>query len=155
MCDRARPYDLAREVALRLYWKKWLRQDERSLQQIEARVFTIPQNQNGTVNTQESSALNEPWPNIAITVAPQIPSDRLLSLQALGNAVIVNAPDIVRPHLVYFYTVSCLHGSGTNDGWDPLKTTILQEPYCDDLIRHWVYAVSAPGYAVAAISMGF
>src|SRR5256714_4089846 len=33
MCDRARPYDLAREVALHLYWKKWLRQHERSLQQ--------------------------------------------------------------------------------------------------------------------------
>src|SRR2546430_9151504 len=105
MCDRARPYDLAREVALRLYWKKWLRQDERSLQQIEARVFTITQNQNGTVNTQESSPLNEPLPTIAITVAPQIPSDRLLSLQAQGNTVIVNAPDIVRPHLVYFYIV--------------------------------------------------
>ena len=33
MCDYARPYDLAREVALHLYWKKWLRQHERSLQQ--------------------------------------------------------------------------------------------------------------------------
>src|SRR5437667_6108213 len=33
MCDRTRPYDLAREVALHLYWKKWLRQHERSLQQ--------------------------------------------------------------------------------------------------------------------------
>lgn len=122
---------------------------------IEARVFTITQNQNGTANTQGSSSLDEHWPTIAITVAPQIPSDRLLSLQAQGNNVIVNAPDIVRPHLVYFYTVNCLHGSGTNDGWDPLKATVLQEPSCDDPIRHWIYAVSAPGYAIAAISMGF
>ncbi|MDQ2906253.1 MAG: hypothetical protein M3Y81_22255 [Chloroflexota bacterium] len=122
---------------------------------IEARVFTITQNQNGTINTQGSSPLDEHWPSIAIIVAPQIPSDRQLSLQAQGNNVIVNAPGSVRPHLVYFYTVNCSHGSGTNDGWDPLKTTILQEPYCDDLIRQWIYAVSAPGYAIAAISMGF
>lgn len=122
---------------------------------IEARVFTITQNQNGMDNPQASSQLNEHWPGIAITVVPQIPSDRLLSLQAQGNNVIVHAPYIVRPHLVYFYTVNCLHGSGTNDGWDPLKATILQEPYCDDPIRHWIYAVSAPGYAIAAISMGF
>ncbi len=122
---------------------------------IEARVFTITQNQNGTVNAQGSSPLDEHWPTIAIPVAPQIPSDRLLSLQAQGNNVIVNAPDIIRPHLVYFYTVNCSHGSGTNDGWDPLKVAILQEPYCDDPIRHWIYAVSTPGYAIAAISMGF
>jgi hypothetical protein len=112
------------------------------------------QTQNGIVTTQGNSPLAESWPTIAIVVASQIPSDRLLSLQAQGNNVIVSAPDIVRPYLVYFYTVNCLHGSGTNDGWDSLKTTILQEPSCDDPIRHWIYAVSAPGYAIAAISMG-
>ncbi len=120
---------------------------------IQAKVFTITQNQNGTVNPQGSSPLDERWSSGAITVAPQIPSDRLLSLQAQGNTVRVNAPDIVRPHLVYFYTVNCVHGSGTNGGWNPLKATLLQEPYCDDPIRHWTYVVSAPGYAVTAISM--
>src|SRR5437588_651946 len=31
-CDRWRTYDLAMEMALHLYWKKWLRQDGRSSQ---------------------------------------------------------------------------------------------------------------------------
>jgi hypothetical protein len=120
---------------------------------IETRVFTIPQNQHGTINTQGPGQVDD-WSAIALTVAAQIPSDRLLSLQAQGNTVKVNVSASMRPHLVYFYTVTCMHGSGTNDGWEPLKATILPEPYCDDPLRHWTYAVSAPGYAIAALSMG-
>ncbi len=122
---------------------------------VDVRISTITQSQNGTLYTQGNSLLAGHWPAIAITVAPQIPSDRQFSLQSQGNDVIVNAPSGIRPQLVYFYTVNCLHGSGTNDGWDTLKATILHEPYCDDPLRHWMYAVSAPSYAIAAISMGF
>jgi hypothetical protein len=118
----------------------------------EVRVAIATRDQNGVTNISGNSSLDG---RVAITVSPQIPSDRLISLQTQGNDVIVNAPAAVRPHLVYFYTVSCAHGSGTNDGWDPLKSTTLHEPYCDDFLRHWIYAVSAPGYAIAAISMGF
>ncbi|SRR5579883_35508 len=121
----------------------------------EARLFASAQKQNGTSNTQKLSALDQRWPAIAITVAPQIPADRQLSLQAQGSTLAVNAPDSVRPRLVYFYMVNCADGGGTNENWQPLKTTVLQEPSCNDLFRHWIYAVSAPGYAVAAVSMGF
>lgn len=121
----------------------------------EVRVGTVTHDQNGLTSIHNSQALDGQWPTLAITVSPQIPSDRQFSLQTRGNDVIVNAPEKVRPHLVYFYTVSCMHGSGTNGGWEPLHATTLQEPYCDDAFKHWVYAVSAPGYAVTAASMGF
>ena len=120
---------------------------------MDARASTLTLNTDGTVSSQGSSPLAERWPTIAIQVTPWVPSNRLLSLQTQGNTVIVNAPDSVRPHLVYYYTVNCLHGSGTNDGWDSLKVNVLHEPYCDDAMRHWSYAVSASGYAVAALSM--
>lgn len=122
---------------------------------LAVRVATATQGPNGVTNITGVSTLDRHWPTVAILVSPQIPSDRFFSLQAQGSNVLVNAPDAVRPHMVYFYTVNCLHGSGTNDGWDPLKTTVLQEPGCDDSIRHWIYAVSAPGYAIAALEMGF
>ena len=120
---------------------------------MDARASTLTLNSDGTVSNQGSRPLAEHWPSIAIKVTPQIPSDRLLTLQTQGNTVIVNAPDSVRPHLVYYYTVSCLHGSGTNGDWTSLKAKTLQEPYCDDPIRHWDYAVSASGYPVVAVSM--
>ena len=120
---------------------------------MDARASILTLNSDGTVNYQGSRPLAERWPTIAIQVAPQVPSNRFLSLQVQGNTVIVNAPDSVRPSLVYYYTVSCIHGDGTNAGWDTLKVNILHEPYCDDAIRHWDYAVGASGYAVAAVSM--
>lgn len=120
---------------------------------MDARASTLALNSDGTVSNQGSRPLAEHWPTIAIKVVPQIPSDRLLSLQTQGNTVIVNAPESVRPHLVYYYTVNCLHGSGTNVDWEPLKAKALQEPYCDDPIRHWDYAVGASGYPIVAVSM--
>ena len=120
---------------------------------MNASASTLTLNTDGTVSSQGSSPLAERWPTIAIQVTPWVPSNRLLSLQTQGNTVIVNAPDSVRPHLVYYYTVNCLHGIGTSDGWGPLKVNVLHEPYCDDAIRHWSYAVSTSGYAVAALSM--
>ena len=120
---------------------------------MDAKASTLTLNPDGNVNYQGSSPLAERWPSIAIKVSPQIPSNRLLSLQGQGNTVLVNAPESVRPSLVYYYTVSCLHGSGTNVEWQSLKAKVLQEPYCDDASRRWDYAVSASGYAVAALSM--
>jgi hypothetical protein len=114
----------------------------------------VPQ-QGNTVNAPESQPLKEHWPSIAINVAAQIPSDRLISLNALGNSVLVNAPDNARSQLVYYFTVNCAHGSGTTDAWFTLKGTSLGEPSCDDIFRHWIYSVSAPGYAIASISMNF
>jgi len=119
----------------------------------QVRISTLIKNQNGTPGTWQSSISSGEAVATAITVSPQIPSDRTILLERRGEDILVNAPASIRSHLLFFYTVSCLHGSGTNGTWEPLLTTKLSKPYCDDASRHWVYAVGAPGYAIASMAM--
>ncbi|HEU5227671.1 MAG TPA: hypothetical protein VFU49_07650 [Ktedonobacteraceae bacterium] len=119
----------------------------------QVRVSTLIKNQRGTTETWQSSTSNMHWPTIAIAVSPQIPSDRTILLDRQGEDILVNAPASIRSYLLFYYTVSCLHGSGTSMTWGPLHTTKLTKPYCDDASRHWAYVVGAPGYAIAFMTM--
>jgi hypothetical protein len=74
----------------------------------------------------------------------------------------INASLAARAHLAYIYTVTCnaVYGGTVGTGnfvWEPLATTIVQEPTCGDVGRQviqWSYAVSAPTYAIASGHMG-
>jgi hypothetical protein len=91
-----------------------------------------------------------------------MPADRHLTLQREGTQVQINAPRTARAHLYYIYTVTCHAFQGGTVGtgtfaWEPLSTTIVQEPNCGDYGRQviqWSYAVSAPGYAIASGHVG-
>jgi hypothetical protein len=103
------------------------------------------------------SPLDGQWPSIRMSVGAATPSDRQITLQREGTQVQISAPPAARAHLYYLYTVRCHEGSGTvytgNFWWEPLATTIVQEPNCGDYGRQviqWSYAVSSPGYAIAS-----
>lgn len=118
---------------------------------VGARFLTVKKdNAGGEVTMTGSSPLDGHWPVTHINVATKIPSDRILSLQQQGSHIIVHAPPSVQSHLVYLYSVRCTGGSGTNGQWTPLTTPAFQEPECSGLNKHWSFAVSAPGYAIAS-----
>lgn len=119
----------------------------------QVRIHTVIKNQNGTQGTWQISISSGHGLATSITMSPQIPSDRLILLDRQGEDILVNAPVSIRSRLLFFYTVSCLHGSGTSGAWGPLLTTKLSKPYCDDASRHWTYVVGAPGYAIAFMTM--
>lgn len=93
------------------------------------------------------------WPSLHIYVKPQIPVNRAISLHEQGTQVIVQAPAAARTHLLYRETISCDGYPGMDEGiadWSSLSTTHLSQPACPTAHKHWVYIVSAPGYAIAA-----
>jgi hypothetical protein len=110
----------------------------------------------GEETTIGSSPLDGHWPSIQINVTSQVPPDRMLSLQQQGSQVLINAPSAARRHLLYMYIVTCedFQGPGStatgNFFWESISTNILHEPGCPGKNVHWTYAVSAPGYAIAA-----
>lgn len=119
----------------------------------QVRISIPIKNQNSTPGAWQSSISSGEAVVTAITVSPQIPSDRVIPLDRQGEDILVNAPASIRSQLLFYYTVSCLHGSGTSGTWAPLDTTKLSKPYCDDASRHWTYVVGAPGYAIAFMTM--
>ncbi len=108
------------------------------------------------------SPLDRRWPSIKIAVAAATPSDRQITLQREGTQVQITAPPAARAHLYYLYTVTCHAFQGGTVGtgnfaWEPIATTIVQEPNCGDYgsqVIQWKYAVSAPGYAIASGHVG-
>ena len=99
-----------------------------------------------------SSSLNGHWPAIHINVTAHIPSDRILSLQQQGSKITIEAPVSARSHLVYYNIVTCTGGGTINvsaDSWHSVNVTEISEPGCSGSNKHWTYAVSAPGYAIA------
>lgn len=119
----------------------------------QVRVSVSIKNQNSTPGAWQISTSSGEAVVTAITVSPQKPSDRTILLNRQGEDILVNAPASIRSHLLFYYTVSCLHGSGTSGTWEPLDTTKLSKPYCDDASRHWIYVVGAPGYAITSMTM--
>jgi hypothetical protein len=91
------------------------------------------------------------WPSLHIRVDPQVPSDRMLSLHAQGEQVMIQAPPTARAHLLYRESITCdQYGNASHAEWTPLATTILSQPVCPTAHKHWEYIVSAPGYAIVA-----
>jgi hypothetical protein len=98
-----------------------------------------------------ASPLDGHWPSLRIHVDAQAPSNRLLSLHAQGAQVMIQAPAAARAHLLYRESISCdQYGDGSHADWTPLATTVLSQPACPTAHKHWVYIVSAPGYAIVA-----
>jgi hypothetical protein len=98
-----------------------------------------------------ASPLDGHWPSLRIHVDAQVPSNRLLSLHAQGTQVMIQAPPAARAHLLYRELITCdQYAGGGHADWTPLATTVLSQPICPTAHKHWVYIVSAPGYAIVA-----
>jgi len=98
-----------------------------------------------------ASPLDGHWPSLRIRVDAQVPSKRMLSLHAQGAQVMIQAPPAARGHLLYRESITCdQYGDGSHGDWTPLATTVLSQPVCPTAHKHWVYIVSAPGYAIVA-----
>jgi len=98
-----------------------------------------------------ASPLDGHWPSLRIRVDAQVPSKRMLLLHAQGTQVMIQAPAAARTHLLYRESITCdQYGDGSHADWTPLATTVLSQPVCPTAHKHWVYIVSAPGYAIVA-----
>ena len=98
-----------------------------------------------------ASPLDGHWPSLRIRVDAQVPSKRMLSLHAQGAQVMIQAPPAARVHLLHRESITCdQYGDGSHADWTPLATTVLSQPVCPTAHKHWVYIVSAPGYAIVA-----
>lgn len=104
------------------------------------------------------------WPSLQIAVQAQMPSQRLISLQAQAAQVIVDAPPAARGHLLYMSVYDCVDGRSTQHGgsgyWINLTTMVIEKPQCGFSVSngtptpatfvHWVYVVGAPGYSIVS-----
>ncbi len=98
-----------------------------------------------------ASPLDGHWPSLHIHVDAQVPSKRMLSLHTQGAQVMIQAPPAARVHLLHRESITCdQYGDGSHADWTPLATTVLSQPVCPTAHKHWVYIVSAPGYAIVA-----
>ncbi|HVB26147.1 MAG TPA: hypothetical protein VNG51_29680 [Ktedonobacteraceae bacterium] len=120
----------------------------------EARFLVTKSTPNqGKSITDGPSPLDGRWPSLHINVASRVPSNRVITLHRVGSKVFVNAPAAVRSRLLYLYSVGCqdLHDPGNtasgNFSWTSTGTTI-GVPGCPGKNVRWMYAVSAPGYAI-------
>ena len=110
--------------------------------------------------------LDSLWPSLTLSVAQVAPVDRRITLQHMGTTVQISAPPAARAHLYDTYTLDCSEplnngsrfGVLSMSGWEPLSNLLLQEPACAggenptiswSTVR-WSYAVSAPGFSIAA-----
>lgn len=90
-----------------------------------------------------TSPLENHWPSLHITVSPQIPVDRTLSVQRITTQVKVLAP--AGKQLVYMYAIACTNTEGGNFAWEPISTTTIK-PFDDSC--DWTFAFAVPGYAI-------
>lgn len=119
-----------------------------------AKFLALTKNRDGSEGTGPGhSQLDNHWPTIHINVAAKVPADRTVSLRQQGSQITIAAPVAARPHLVYYNTVTCVAGGTVNTStgveWSPVLAMKISEPRCLGSNKHWVYAVSAPGYAIA------
>ncbi len=117
----------------------------------EGRFLTVTKDRNGIEGMSGGfDPLANHWPTIPINVMAKAPADRTISLQQQGSQIAIDAPIPARSHLVAYDTVTCVGTMSTSAGWYPLTTAILHERGCSGSNKHWVYAVGAPGYAIAS-----
>jgi len=109
--------------------------------------------------------LDRHWPTLQVSVQPQVPSDRLLSLRQQGEQVIVTAPPAARGQLLYMSLTHCDLGGGDTGGggyfpWVALQTMTIPPPDCGFTVTNgtrtpgrllwWAYVVAAPGYTIVS-----
>lgn len=114
----------------------------------EARFLSVAKDTTGhELITGGNGPLDGHWPAIHIFVSA---IDRTLPVQQQGSQITIDAPTAIQSHVVYFYSVSCVAQIGTNGKWTLVTTQTLQQPECSGANKHWSFAVSAPGYAIAS-----
>jgi len=104
------------------------------------------------------------WPSLQISVQAQVPSQRLISLQAQPAQVIVDAPPDARGRLLYLSAYDCVDARSSQHGgggyWINLATMVIEKPQCGFSVTNgtptpatfvrWVYVVGAPGYSIVS-----
>jgi anti-sigma factor RsiW len=121
--------------------------------------------QDGVVHiVSTTSPFDGHWPSLQIAVQAQVPSQRLISLQAQAAQVIVDAPSATRGRLLYMSVFDCVDGRSSQHGgpdyWINLTTIAIEKPQCGFSVSngtptpatfvHWVYVVGAPGYSIVS-----
>lgn len=105
----------------------------------------------GPSTSYRADPLNGRWPTVHIQVNPQVPQNRVLSLQSRQRQVVIGIPAGAKAHLLYMQTMSCeRYFDSSGSRWTPLATTVLHEPACPTTHPHWEYIVSAPGYPIVS-----
>ncbi len=104
----------------------------------------------GTGNISGDPNSNWPAIHMQMQVNPQIPQDRVLSLQSQKGQITIEMPTSATAHLLSMQSVTCENYGGGSGQWQPLSTNVLHEPPCPTAHRHWVYIVGAPGYAIVS-----
>jgi len=109
-----------------------------------------------------SSVSTDPFtghePFVTITVSPRVPPDRVLLLKLRRGSKVTATPADTRqrPALLYQERLSCqwptfLELSGTRY-WSQLPVGGVTRYECDDKPATWSVMISAPGYAIAAVT---
>lgn len=120
--------------------------------------YYLPVTKSGTVTIAmggmsgpgQANPLDGHWPSVSIQVAPQAPADRILTLRHEGAQVTVQGPAAALAHLLYMESMACdSYGAGGPLIWTPLPTSTLAQPACPAPHKHWIYIISAPGYAIS------
>ena len=104
----------------------------------------------GMPGPRQANPLDGHWPSVSIQVAPQAPADRILTLRNEGAQVTVQGPAAALAHLLYMESIACdKYGAGGPLIWTPLPASTLAQPACPAPHKHWIYMISAAGYAIA------
>ena len=95
----------------------------------------------------------EPFPQhlltLQLTVAPQIPEDRTISVHLQGADVQVAIPQVMHPQVAYIYSANCQQpGDCGNYLWQFVPTNVVNFSDSSYRIGPWLYAIGVPGYAI-------
>lgn len=106
-----------------------------------------------SLSDRTDDPLDRRWPavHLQVQVNPQVPQDHVISLLNQEGQVMISAPEGAKAHLLYQQSITCdRYNLGNSGQWAPLSSNVLREPACPAAHRHWIYIVSAPGYAIAS-----
>ncbi len=101
-------------------------------------------------------------PTLVISVMPQVPGDRIFSLQQEDSKVVIQAPSglqlLDQTYVICQFDANHPWASGIgHDYWESLSTNVLQRPACAGnglTFAQWNYAVGAAGYEVVQGQQG-
>lgn len=105
---------------------------------------------------EETSPLAGHWPSFQLQVAPRVPPERAISLEARPNKVIIHLPAGANPQVLAFQSKTCLDAPVRGPGlfeeptWVPVYDNELDQLSCGTMHESWAYVVSAPGYEIVS-----
>lgn len=116
----------------------------------------------GTIGWQRSSGpLLGHLPTLHLRIVPQVPADRILTLQQENSAAVIHAPLGIhlldQTYLICQDAASNPWAAGSGHTWEPLSTNVLHRPDCTGnglTPAQWNYAIGAEGYEVAQGQQG-